>query len=1051
MTTTKGIANRNMPFTEDSRVKIPAVLHFTRLGYDYLSLHEADWDETHNIFPDIFCAALQDINPDLPADECERTLKDVSLLLENEDLGRAFYERLTSPLSPKLIDFDNFERNRFHVVTELPCRCDDESFRPDITLLINGMPLVFIEVKKPNNRDGIQAERKRILQRFKNPKFRRFFNLTQLMVFSNNMEYDDEALEPLEGAYYATPSGAQTVFNYFREESPQTLEPLHEIDPAVESFILRDNNLQSIQHTAEYATNKDPHSPTHRLATSLFSRRRLAFILRYGIAYVRRQQGYEKHVMRYPQLFASKAIESHLDADKRRGIIWHTQGSGKTALAYYNVKHLSDYFQRRGTIAKFYFIVDRLDLLIQASGEFRSRGLKVHEVESREAFARDISSPRAVHNHSGELEITVVNIHKFANDPDVLQPSDYKTDLQRIYFLDEVHRSYNPKGSFLANLKESDPQAIHIGLTGTPLLGDAFSSKALFGEYIHKYYYNASIKDGYTLRLIREAIATEYKYQLREALDKIDVLRGQGKREAVFADERFVEPMLDYIVRDFEKARITHNDPTIGAMVICDSSAQARMMATLFEERYQNQPEPEQDTVLFAPQWDNPADRLAAEAEKPGGYSYSPARKRAMAVKRHALILHDEGTKAERKDQIDAFKDGKIDILFVYNMLLTGFDAPRLKKLYLGRRIKAHNLLQALTRVNRTFGSFRYGYVVDFADISEEFEKTNKAYFDELQLELGDEIESYSNLFKTEQEILADIEQLQNVLWAYDTQNAENFSQQISQIQDRPKMLELVKALNQARELYNVIRTSGRHELLEKLDFRKINLLAREANNHLALLNQKIALEEGHDGNNILKTALEDILFTFRKTGEAELRIADELREVLGKTRNVLIDNFDPRDPEFITLREELERLFKKKQLSEITQAEMADNIRQLNALQAKARELNRINALLSAKYHNDAKYARLHKRLLEKYPLSDRERKLCEALNAFKLQADEKIASNAQLLQNESFAERELLRLAIEQFNKAHGFDFDAANIKAINRMILREYLDESKGRVPA
>ena len=207
----------------------------------------------------------------------------------------------------------------------------------------------------------------------------------------------------------------------------------------------------------------------------------------------------------------------------------------------------------------------------------------------------------------------------------------------------------------------------------------------------------------------------------------------------------------------------------------------------------------------------------------------------------------------------------------------------------------------------------------------------------------------------------------------------------------------------------------------------------------------------GHDNTNLLKAALEDVIFAFRKVGESELRIADEFRETLRRTRETLGGNFDPRDPEFVKLREELERLFKKKKLSEMTQDDMQGNIRDLTDIQARARELNRKNALLAAKYANDAKYARLHKRLLEKYPLSDRERKLFEALNDFKAQADEAISQNSQLLKNEEFAERELLRLAIEQFNKAHGFDFDAANIKAINRMILREYLDESKGRVPA
>ena len=123
----------------------------------------------------------------------------------------------------------------------------------------------------------------------------------------------------------------------------------------------------------------------------------------------------------------------------------------------------------------------------------------------------------------------------------------------------------------------------------------------------------------------------------------------------------------------------------------------------------------------------------------------------------HALILHDVDDKETRRGYQDDFKKGKIDLLVVYNMLLTGFDAPRLKKQYLGRVIKQHNLLQTLTRVNRPYKSFRYGYVVDFADIRAEFDKTNKAYFEELQSELGDEFERYRNIFKSQEEIEYDL------------------------------------------------------------------------------------------------------------------------------------------------------------------------------------------------------------------------------------------------------------------------------------------------------
>lgn len=136
-----------MKFTEDTRVKIPVLLHLIRLGYRYLSLKTQTWDKETNIFPDIFTSALARINPGVAPDDIERVFKDTKLLLDNEDLGRAFFEKLSDRSNIKLIDFENFNNNSFHVVTELTCENGDEEFRPDITLLINGMPLVFIEVK----------------------------------------------------------------------------------------------------------------------------------------------------------------------------------------------------------------------------------------------------------------------------------------------------------------------------------------------------------------------------------------------------------------------------------------------------------------------------------------------------------------------------------------------------------------------------------------------------------------------------------------------------------------------------------------------------------------------------------------------------------------------------------------------------------------------------------------------------------------------------------------------------------------------------------------
>lgn len=1022
-----------MPFNEDSRVKIPTILHLCRLGYQYLSLKGVQYDENTNVFTHIFKESILRINPDLEDDEVERFYQDTFLTLDNEDLGKAFYQKLTEKSGTKLIDFENFQNNYFHVVTELTYKNGDEEFRPDIILLINGMPLAFIEVKKPNNRDGILAERDRINIRFQNKKFRKFVNLTQLMVFSNNMEYDDFSPEPIEGAFYASASYYKPIFNYFREEESLDLDKLlKEEDDELENFVLKDNNLAIIKHSPEFITNKKPSTPTNRICTSLFSKDRLAFILKYAITYVKEKTGLEKHIMRYPQIFATKAIENKLNEGINNGIIWHTQGSGKTALAYYNVKHLTDYYQKKGIIPKFYFIVDRLDLLIQAGREFRSRDLIVHNVNSREEFARDIKSTSVIHNNSGKAEITVVNIQKFKDDPAVVKNTDYNVNVQRIYFLDEVHRSYNPKGSFLANLKDSDVKAIKIGLTGTPLLGNDYNSKALFGNYIHKYYYNASIADGYTLRLIREEIETRYKLLLEETLKKIEVLEGDIPKKEIYAHHRFVEPMLDYIISDFEQARHTFNEPTIGGMVVCDSSDQAKMMFEIFNNKYAKADEGIEEY------------NMAAESV----VSYATKKKQKVKVKTAALILHDIGTKEERKNLVEEFKEGKIDFLFVYNMLLTGFDAKRLKKLYLGRVIKRHNLLQTLTRVNRTYKNFKYGYVVDFADIKSEFDATNKAYFDELQEELGDEMQHYSNLFKSKEEIEEEILNIKETLFHFNTQNAEVFSQQISQIQDRKKMLEITKALNNARELYNLIRLTGHYEILEELDFKKLNILAREANNHLVLINQKEAVENSQETTNLLNIALEDVIFAFTKIAQDELKLADELKDTLRKTREALAGNFDKKDAKFVNLKEELERLFKKRKLNEITQEEMQANIGALNKIFEKVAELNRHNSLLKAKYNNDEKYARIHKRLVEKGNLTKRESQIFEALNGVKTDADNQVLQNTKLLNNENYFNSMMVKLLIEQFVKKNKIKLDAEGAKYINHLVVKEYMDEFHGR---
>ena len=199
-------------------------------------------------------------------------------------------------------------KNDWSVVTELPCQVDQStasgSFRPDITVFVNGLPLAFCEVKIPNNLKGMQAEYERMNKRTNNGKYRRFLNITQLMVFSNNMEYDDTEVAPISGAFYATNGRGHLFFSHFREEDKSIYDGVAVLDSAIESIVLRDTNMTILKGRPDYALNCNPMTPTNRLLTSLFTKVRFLWLLRYGITYVEKVNDkgvmeLSKHLMRY--------------------------------------------------------------------------------------------------------------------------------------------------------------------------------------------------------------------------------------------------------------------------------------------------------------------------------------------------------------------------------------------------------------------------------------------------------------------------------------------------------------------------------------------------------------------------------------------------------------------------------------------------------------------------------------------------------------------------------------------------------------------------------
>lgn len=287
-------------FDENTRVKFPATIQFLRLGYNYQSLKDAQIDFNTKIFINRFRPAIEKMNNIKLSDEDMFSLIDeIHSLMKYNDLGKALYNRLTSTEENiKLIDFKDFNNNDFAVACELPFsikeHTEEGSFRPDINILINGMPISFLEVKHPNNSGGIQVEFERMInKRLKNEDYKKYFNLIQITSFSNNMEYeeaDDDIAEDVKaGSFYTTPNGQSTSFSFFREDIQgyHAKYKFKEIDMDTIRYVVKDGGYDPDEvDTPEFTTNLSDLAPCNRFITSFYDKERFMYMLQYGIMFL---------------------------------------------------------------------------------------------------------------------------------------------------------------------------------------------------------------------------------------------------------------------------------------------------------------------------------------------------------------------------------------------------------------------------------------------------------------------------------------------------------------------------------------------------------------------------------------------------------------------------------------------------------------------------------------------------------------------------------------------------------------------------------------------
>ncbi|GAA7218186.1 type I restriction endonuclease subunit R [Helicobacter pylori] len=807
---------------------------------------------------------------------------------------------------------------------------------------------------------------------------------------------------------YYPPPPRKNDHNHQNDQNHKSLEEIQK--SVLNEFNLKDTDCPK--------SPKD--TPTNALLTSFCSPKRLCFILKYGISFLKEKSEFKKHIWRYAQMFASlnvlKELQKHYGTDPNpkdplKGIIWHTQGSGKTALTYHLTKLIKDFFNPLGKKTKFYFIVDRLDLLEQAKNEFLKRGLQAHEAENKEDLSQKLKSSSVFENPQGNDEIIVVNIQKFkapnedssdSAPKEIISKTDLQEsiqnshDLQRVFIIDEAHRSYDPKGCFYANLIECDKTAIKIALTGTPLLEDNAQDKATkktFGNYLHTYSYTESIKDGHTLTLQLETIEKSYKEKLQEIYrllqESITIKDIEIKKETIFNDEKYIKIMLSYIIRDLLKFRqLNDNNEQLKAMVVCFSSKQARLANFLFNEV--------QEEVLQK----NPNLRILNKLKS-------------------SLILHDE---QEVKEKIYSFKHEDTDIAFVFNMLLTGFDLPNLKRLYIHRELKDHNLLQALARVNRPYNNMSFGYLIDFVGIQENFDKTTDDYLKELNQFNQSGVNSDSNIkdiFADREVLEKDIKNAYGDLFDYPIDNIESMTSAIVNMSGINELQKVSHAIKTLKERYNLIRTSNDEKILslkEKIDIEKINkissMLTQKAKQLYALKN----INEPKNPNDLIiledLIALLDFKIAFKERKELHFKESEEISAKQKQAKEILEKIKDQKDKEIQKIYKELSKL-----LQTPATSQNFDGIsHSYSAIISQLKQHKEQTTHLLNKYNNLAyaiTHKRLHKRLMEEN-ISDPVG-IFTILSTLKSAIDERISKRQEIL-NEEYHLKNAIKLELRK-----------------------------------
>ena len=679
----------------------PAIELLKAMGYTYISPEDCEkqrGSRYHIILKDILRGQLRKLNRyvyagvenEFSSANIERAMEDLNepltdgLVRTSEKiydallLGKSYLETVGEgkmlSFNLKYIDWENLENNVFHVTEEFAVESQDKQHnaRPDIVLFINGIPFAVIECKAPQV--SVDQAVEQMIRNQQAEYIPHLFKFAQIVLATNK-----------NAVKYATAGTPKKFWNVWKEENTQWLQV--QLDELI---------------TERIPTEQDKN------LISLFNKERVFELIRYFILF----DANVKKICRYQQYFAIKEIiktiaEDDEKGNRQSGVIWHTQGSGKSLtmvmLAKYILMELASCHPR------VVIVTDRKELDGQIAATFSHTRLNPARAASGRHLVELINSSKA--------DVVTSIINKF-NTAERQETKNYSRDI--FVLVDESHRSNY--GLMATKMRTVFPNACYIGFTGTPLMKREKNTMSKFGKLIHKYTIKDGVEDGAIVPLIYEGRFVDQKVDE----DNIDLWFKQTTKRLTDAQKEDLRKKWSSI------RRLTSTD------------ARIKRIALDISEHFIDGYKTTGFKAMLATNYKRDAIRYLECFEKFGdltcGVVISPP------DLRESVDDMDEGTDdlvisywnkmmkqygdADRYEEAmkNKFCDGEIDILIVCSKLLTGFDAPICQVLYIDKELKEHGLLQAIARTNRLHEGKDYGLIVDYRGLIEKLDTAMDMY-----------------------------------------------------------------------------------------------------------------------------------------------------------------------------------------------------------------------------------------------------------------------------------------------------------------------------------